>query len=175
MGRASKGKGRGASSSNNSQKPKAERVDELRKAHEDKIDAALITDERVAAKIKELDEQIAAYEKEIEEKKNKLNEEYLAKGKALQDRIDEQQLALDERAETLDSQQLKQEERAQELDEREVRINELCKSAVAEEIARIKQMKEKSVKLKERFFIQNGRQIRKNRSWRLKGIFKANA
>ena len=138
MGRASKGKGRGASSSNNSQKPKAERVDELRKAHEDKIDAALITDERVAAKIKELDEQIEASKNEVEEEKHKLEEEYLAKEKALQNRIDEQQFVLDERAETLDSQQLKQEERAQELDEREVRINELCKSAVAKEIARIK-------------------------------------
>ena len=130
MGRASKGKGRGASSSNNSQKPKSERVD--------KIDAALITDERVAAKIKELDEQIEASKNEVEEEKHKLEEEYLAKEKALQNRIDEQQFVLDERAETLDSQQLKQEERAQELDEREVRINELCKSAVAEEIARIK-------------------------------------
>lgn len=138
MGRASKGKGRGASSSKNSQKPKAERVDELRKAHEDKIDAALITDERVAAKIKELDEQIEASRNEVEEEKHKLEEEYLAKEKTLQNRIDEQQFVLDERAETLDSQLLKQEERAQELDEREVRINELCKSAVAEEIARIK-------------------------------------
>ena len=87
MGRGNKAKKGGfQNQQNNGQKSKADMVEELKQAQKDKIDAALITDERVAAKIEEL-----------EKAKTDLEAEYKEKEKALQDDCDEKEIALVER------------------------------------------------------------------------------
>ena len=59
----------GNQQNNNGQKSQADRIEELKQMQKDKIDAALITDERVAAKIEELEQ--AKDDLEEEYKKNK--------------------------------------------------------------------------------------------------------
>lgn len=110
---------RGNQQNNDSQKSQAERIEELRQKQKVKVDAALITDERVAAKIKEL-----------EEMKNSLEEEYKEKDKTLQKSMRE----VDERGKELDKREEKQKEKEKELKDTEA----LVENAVAAEIARIK-------------------------------------
>ena len=112
---------------NNGQKSKADMVEELKQAKKEKIDAALITDERVAAKIEEL-----------EKTKKDLETEYKEKEKALQDGIDEKELALEERKEKLDELEKKQQEKARELENTEAQVKKQREAAAAEEIARIR-------------------------------------
>lgn len=123
---------------NDSQKSKNERVNELMKEQKDKIDAALITDERVAAKIAEL-----------EEKKSALDQEYEDKKKELEDSIAEQQLALDLRSENLDKQKEAQDKKEKELADTEEKTRKLCESAVQEEVQKIRD-NERSIREKEK-------------------------
>lgn len=128
MGRGSKPKKGGfQNQQNNGQKSKTDMVEGFKQAQKEKIDAALITDERVAAKIEEL-----------EKAKTDLETEYKEKEKALQDGIDEKELALVEREEKLDAQEKKQQEKEKELADTEAQVKKQCETAVAEEVARIK-------------------------------------
>ena len=98
MGRGNKPKKGGfLNQQNNGQKSKADMLEEFKQAQKEKIDAALITDERVAAKIEEL-----------EKAKADLENEYKEKEKALQDGVDEKEFALVEREEKLEEQEKKQ-------------------------------------------------------------------
>ncbi|SCW81291.1 hypothetical protein SAMN02910400_02564 [Lachnospiraceae bacterium C10] len=101
---------------NNGQKTKADMVEELKQAQKDKIDASLITDERVAAKMEEL-----------EKAKTDLKTEYK-----------EKELALAEREEKLNEKEKQQQEKEKKLADTEAQIKKQCESAVAEEVARIK-------------------------------------
>lgn len=128
MGRGNKPKKGGfLNQQNNGQKSKADMLEEFKQAQKEKIDAALITDERVAAKIEEL-----------EKAKADLENEYKEKEKALQDGIDEKEFALVEREEKLEEQEKKQQEKEEKLANTEAQIKKQCETAVAEEVARIK-------------------------------------
>lgn len=138
-GRKSKGNKKTPFGGNqDSQKTRAERTEELMQAQKGKIDAALITDERVAAKIEEL-----------EKKKNDLEDEYRKKEEELQGRIDEQQLSIDVRTEELDAQQEAQEKKEKELADTEAQIKKQCDSAVADEIKKIRD-DERAIREKEK-------------------------
>lgn len=117
----------GNQQNNNGQKSQADRIEELKQMQKDKIDAALITDERVAAKIEEL-----------EKAKTDLEEEYKEKEKTLQESMDERELKLDERAEDLDKKEEKQKEKEKELKDIEAQVKKHCETAVTEEVAKIK-------------------------------------
>ena len=83
---ASKKKNRmpfGGSKPSNAPKTKSEIVEELKQQQKDKIDAALATDERVAAKVSELDELIEATKTELETEKANLSKEYQEKEEKL--------------------------------------------------------------------------------------------
>lgn len=134
---------------NNAQKTKAEMVEELKQQQKDKIDAALATDERVAAKISELDELIEATKTELETEKANLSKEYREKEEKLQKNIEEQQLLIDLRSEELEKQKTEQEAKAKKLADTEVAIKKQCETAVAEEVARI-QTDERSIREKEK-------------------------
>ena len=124
MGRGNKPKkGEFQSQQINGQKSKADMVEELKQAKKEKIDAALITDERVAAKIEEL-----------ENVKTALEEGYNEREKTLDDR----ELVLDERVEELDKKEEELIERENNLKETEAQVKIQCEAAVAEEVARIK-------------------------------------
>ncbi len=139
MGRSSKTKKGGfQNQQNNGQKSRADMVEGFKQAQKEKIDAALITDERVAAKIEEL-----------EKAKTDLETEYKEKEKALQDGIDEKELALVEREEKLDAQEKKQKEKEKELADTEAQVKKQCETAVAEEVARIK-AEERSIRESEK-------------------------
>lgn len=150
-----KGKSKGKSmtpfggQSNDSQKSSIERIKDLRQAQKEKINTALITDERVAAKVEELDKQIEASKTELETKRSELEEEYKVKETALQVRIDEQQLALDIRAESLNKQKEDQDAKAKELADIEAQVKKQCETAFAEEVKRIK-ADERSIREKEK-------------------------
>lgn len=135
-----KGKNKGAygGQTNNGQKSQAERIESLKQAQKEKIDSALITDERVAAKIAELNQQIIDNNTELERKKAELETVYKRKETALQSKIDEQQMALDIRAEALDKQKADQDAKEKELADIEAQVKEQCETAVAEEVDRIK-------------------------------------
>ena len=139
MGRRNKPKGPFRNSQqSNSQKSKAERTEDLVQQEKNQINAALITDERVAAKIAELDAEKVRLQKEYDDKKAALEEEYKSKEKTLQEKIDEQQLTIDERSDGLDTQKKLQEQKAQELAEQEAQVKRKCETAVAEEVKRIR-------------------------------------
>lgn len=123
---------------NNGLKTKNDMIEEMKQAQKEKIDAALITDERVAAKLVELDKA-----------KSDLEEEYKKKEESLQDGIDKQQEKLDERAKELDEQKKQQDEKEKTLANTQAQIDEKCKTAVGEEIARIK-ADERSIREKEK-------------------------
>lgn len=144
MGKRSRSKGPsfGNSPQSNSQKSKAERTDELIQQKKNQIDAALITDERVAAKIKELQAEKEKVQKEYEEKKAKLEEEYKGKEKTLQDSIDE-------RSKELDEQKKAQEDKAKELADTEAQVKRQCETAVVAEVKRI-QDDERQIRAQER-------------------------
>lgn len=116
---------------NDSQKSKVARTEELLQQQKEKIDAALITDDRVAAKIQEL-------EKEWNEKKAALESEYAEKEKALNENIEEQQAALDLLSEELENRKENQVKKEKELTEKENQIKQQCESAVSREIEKIK-------------------------------------
>lgn len=138
MGRNSKrNKGPFGSLQNNSQKSKSERTDELIQQQKNQINAALITDERVAAKIAELDAEKEKLQREYDDKKAALEDEYKGKEETLQGRIDEQQLAIAVRSEELEAQKKAQEEKAQELTDMEEQVKRRCETAVAAEVKRI--------------------------------------
>lgn len=120
-------KGGFQNSQNNGQKSRTDMIEGFKQAQKDKIDAALITDERVAAKIEEL-----------EKAKTDLETEYKEKEKSLQDDFDEKELALVEREEKLDEKEKKQQEKEKELADTEAQVKKQCETAVAEEVARIK-------------------------------------
>ena len=112
---------------NSSQKSQADRIEALKQMRKDKIDVALITDERVAAKIEEL-----------EQAKADLEEEYKEKEKTLQESMDKRELKLDERAEELNKKEEEQKEKEKELKDTEAQVKKQCETAVAEEVAKIK-------------------------------------
>lgn len=112
---------------NNSQKSQSERIEDLKQAQKDKIDAALVTDERVAAKIKELEEQ-----------KEKLEADYQKKQEDLQKDFDDKKLELDIREEDLGKQKEAQDAKELELKDTEAQVKKQCETAVADEIAKIK-------------------------------------
>ena len=89
------------SSQNNGQKTKTDMIEEIKQAQKEKVNAALITDERVAAKLEEFDKA-----------KSNLEEEYKKMEETLQKDIDRQQKELDERAKILDKQKKQQDELA---------------------------------------------------------------
>lgn len=124
---------------------KADQVEKLKQQQQDKIDAALITDERVAAKIKELEAQIEENKSALEKEKEALEEEYKKKKEAL----DERELALDLKKEELDGRQKAQENRQKELEDTEAEVKKKCDTAVAEEIQKIKE-DEASIREKEK-------------------------
>lgn len=125
--RTQKNKGGFQTQQNNGQKTKTDRIEELRQEQKDKIDAALRTDERVAAKMEEL-----------ETVKAGLEAEYREKEKDLQGRIDEKELELEERAEKLDAQEKRQQEKERELADTKAQLTKQCEIMVANEVARIK-------------------------------------
>ena len=131
-------KGSFQSPQNNGQKTRTDMVEEVKQAQKGKIDAALITDERVAAKLEELDKA-----------KSNLEEEYKKKEETLQKDIDKQQETLDERAKKLDEQKKQQDEKEKTLANTQAQIDKKCKTAVDKEIARIK-ADEKSIREKEK-------------------------
>lgn len=133
----------------NAPKSKDEIVEEFKQAQKEKIDAALVTDERVAAKVKELEEQIESSKTELETEKSKLAEKYKKKEEELQKAIDDQQLVLDIRTEELDGQKAEQEKKALELADAEAQVNKQCETAVADALARI-QADERSIREKEK-------------------------
>lgn len=134
---------------NSSQKSQAERIEDLKKAQKDKIDAALITEERVAAKIAELEQEKANNEAEYRKNEEALEEKYKDKETKLQKEIDEQQLAIDLLAEKLDKQKEAQEKKEQELADTEAQVKKQCETAVAEEIAKIR-ADERAIREKEK-------------------------
>ena len=103
-----------------SQKRKSERVDDLLQKRKDKIDEALITDERVKAKIEEYENKISNLDEEYLKKENELEKQYDEKNKKLK----ELESGLKERED-----KIKQEES---------QIEQKCKDAVNSEIERIK-------------------------------------
>ena len=115
------------SSQNNGQKTKTDMIEEIKQAQKEKVNAALITDERVAAKLEEFDKA-----------KSNLEEEYKKMEETLQKDIDRQQKELDERAKILDKQKKQQDEKEKALANTQAQIDEKCKTAVNKEIARIK-------------------------------------
>ena len=128
MGRGNKPKKGGfLNQQNNGQKSKADMLEEFKQVQKEKIDAALITDERVAAKLEEL-----------EKAKTDLETEYKEKEKALQNGIDEKEFALVEREEKLEEQEKKQQEKEKELADTEAQVKKQCETAVADEVARIR-------------------------------------
>ncbi len=149
---ASKKKNRmpfGGSKPSNAPKTKSEIVEELKQQQKDKIDAALATDERVAAKVSELDELIEATKTELETEKANLSKEFQEKEEKLQKNIEEQQLLIDLRSEELEKQKTEQEAKAKELADTEAAVKKQCETAVAEEVARI-QADERSIREKEK-------------------------
>ena len=119
-----KNKGGFLSPDNSSQKSKSERVDDLLQGRKAKIDAALITDDRVKAKVEELENTKNTLVKEYEEKERALEEEYKNKKQDLDNR------------ETA-------------LKAKEDKIDQKCEDAVNSEIARIK-ADEKDIREKEK-------------------------
>lgn len=134
---------------NNAQKTKAEIVEELKQQQKDKIDAALATDERVAAKISELDELIETTKTELETEKENLSKEYQEKEEKLKKSIEEQQILIDLKSEELEKQKTEQDEKAKELANTEAAVKKQCETAVAEEVAKI-QADERSIREKEK-------------------------
>lgn len=139
----------GGSKPSNAPKTKSEIVEELKQQQKDKIDAALATDERVAAKVSELDELIEATKTELETEKANLSKEFQEKEEKLQKNIEEQQLLIDLRSEELEKQKTEQEAKAKELADTEAAVKKQCETAVAEEVARI-QADERSIREKEK-------------------------
>lgn len=125
-------------SQNNGQKTKADMIEEMKQARREEVNAALITDERVAAKLEEFDKA-----------KSNLEEKYKKMEETLQKGIDRQQKELDERAKVLDKQKRQQDEKEKTLANTQAQIDEKCKTAVSEEIARIK-ADERSIREKEK-------------------------
>lgn len=112
---------------NDNQKTQADRIEEFKQAQKDKIDAALITDERVANKVAELEAAKAAIEEEYKEKEESLKKDY------------EKKLAdLDLKEKVLNKQKDDQEKKAKELLDTQAQVKKECESAVSEEVARIK-------------------------------------
>lgn len=138
-----------SSKQNNSQKSQAERVEDLIQAQKGKIDAALITDERVASKISELEEKQKENDAELVRKTEELETQYKEKETALQNGIDEQQQAIDEERTALELQKKNQDKRAKELNDIETQVKKECESAIAAEIQKIRS-DEQSIREKER-------------------------
>lgn len=113
-------------------------IDGSNQEQKNKIDVALITDERIAAKIVELDKQIEKSQVELQIKKNELEKEYKEKEQDLQHKIEEQQLEIDIRVEELDKQKEVQEKKEKELVDIEAQVKKQCEVAIIEEINKIK-------------------------------------
>lgn len=113
---------------------KADMVEKLKQQQQDKIEAALITDERVAAKVKELEEQIEFNKTELEILKADLEKDYNVK----KDNLDVRQVELELKEEELKEEKESQEKRQKELVDAEAEVKKRCETAVAEEIKRIK-------------------------------------
>lgn len=124
---------------------KADMVEKLKQQQHDKIEAALITDERVAAKVKELEDQIEYNKTELEILKADLEKEYNEK----KDDLDVRQVELDFKEEELKEEKESQEKRQKELVDAEAEVKKRCETAVAEEIKRIKD-DEASIREKEK-------------------------
>ncbi len=106
---------------NNQQKSKTELIEEYKQNQKEKIDSALITDERVSAKLEEL-----------ENIKKELEDEYLNKD-----------LEIEERKNKLDEIEKEQKLKEEELAKKEEGLNKLRESVAEEEIARIKNDEQK--------------------------------
>ncbi len=127
MARKDRNKGFGNSSNNDSQKTKGERIDAFRQKQADKIDASLITEERVAAKLQEL-----------ENEKQRLNEEYESKKSTLDSEYDAKKQELDLRELELNAQKEDQDKREKNLEDAETQLKSKCESAVEDEIKKIR-------------------------------------
>ncbi len=123
---------------NNSQKSKEDRIDDLLKDEKERRKAELLSDEKVAAKLAELEQQIADNKEKFETRKAELEEEYKGKEAALLSRVEKQKKNLNTRAVELGEQKALQEAREKRLSDVEAQVKERCEAAAAEEVLRIK-------------------------------------
>ena len=132
-----------------SQMSKSERTDQLLQKQKDQINAALITDERVAAKIKELEDEKEAVKNEYEKKKSELDGEYIKKSNSLQKEIEDKQKQIDQRLEVLEKREATIEQKEAELADMELQVKKQCENAIEAEKERIR-ADERSIRESER-------------------------
>ncbi len=132
-----------------SQMPAAERKEALLQAQKEKVETALLSDEKVAAKVRELEERIEANKVETETARMALEEEYKAKETATRERLDKEEQALQDRSKLLEKQRMEQEEKEKELADAEALVKRQCETAVAREVEKIK-ADERAIREKEK-------------------------